>query len=206
MIKARHNRLYTWFLQWFSRGMLKFHFRDFHIHHSLADSGEAITLIGNHFSWWDGFILAEVNHRIWDRRFHVMMLEEELRKRMFLNRVGAFSIKQEDRSMIESLEYASSLLSDSENLVLLFPQGEIQSKYIRPFAFQQGVQRIYDAAEPSPQIIFSVILVEYFSYIRPRIDVYLKKYDYRTNPDVKEIESSYNDFFEAAIRINDVDR
>jgi hypothetical protein len=51
------------------------------------------------------------------------MPEEQLATRMFLNKAGAFSIKPGSRSAIESLNYASSLLYEPENLVVVFPQG-----------------------------------------------------------------------------------
>lgn len=186
--------------------MLHFHFREMEIHGNVADDGNAVLVIGNHFSWWDGFIMVEVNNRLWRRRFNVMMLEEQLQNRMFLNKAGAFSIKKGDRSLVESLTYAGELLSDTKNLVLMFPQGEIQTKYTSKFHFEKGVEMILKKAAGHPQIIFSAALIDYFSWKKPRLDVYLQKFSYETIPSTPELQDAYNNFFAEAVQQNNVDR
>ena len=206
MIKARHKPFYDWFFKWYSRWMIKSHFREMEIHGKVNDDGNAILVIGNHFSWWDGFIMVEVNNRLWKRYFNVMMLEEQLQNRMFLNKAGAFSIKKGDRSLIESLTYTGELLSDARNLVLMFPQGEIQTKYTRKFEFEKGVETILKKPKGKPQVIFSAALIDYFSWKQPRLDVYLQKFNYDTIPSTPELQDAYNKFFEEAVQKNNVDR
>ena len=206
MIKARHKPFYDWFFKWYSRVMLHFYFREMEIHSDVEDDGNAVLVIGNHFSWWDGFIMVGVNNRLWQRYFNVMMLEEQLQNRMFLNKAGAFSIKKGDRSLIESLTYAGELLSDSQNLVLMFPQGEIQTKYTRRFEFEKGVETILKKSQGKPQVVFSAALIDYFSWKQPRLDVYLQKFSYETIPSTPELQDAYNRFFEEAVQQNNVDR
>ncbi|MCF8308330.1 MAG: lysophospholipid acyltransferase family protein [Bacteroidales bacterium] len=206
MIKARHKKPYDWFFKWYSRWMIKAHFREMEIHGNVADDGNPILVIGNHFSWWDGFIMVEVNNRLWRRYFNVMMLEEQLENHMFLNKAGAFSIKKGERSLVESLAYSGELLSDSENLVLMFPQGEIQTKYTRKFEFEKGVETILKKSQGKPQVVFSAALIEYFSYRKPRMDVYLQKLDYEIIPSTSDLQDAYNNFFKEAVEKNNVDR
>jgi len=206
MIKARHKTFYDWFFKWYSRVMLRIHFREMEVRGDAEDDGNPILVIGNHFSWWDGFIMVEVNNRLWKRYFNVMMLEEQLQNRMFLNKAGAFSIKKGDRSLVESLNYAGDLLSDSQNLVLMFPQGEIQTKYTRKFEFEKGVETILKRSQGRPQVILSAALIDYFSWKQPRLDVYLKKFNYDTIPSTPELQDAYNSFFEEAVQKNNVDR
>lgn len=206
MIKARHKPFYDWFFKWYSHVMLHFHFRELEIHSEVEDDGNAVLVIGNHFSWWDGFIMVEVNNRLWKRYFNVMMLEEQLQNRMFLNKAGAFSIKKGDRSLIESLSYAGELLSDSGNLVLMFPQGEIQTTYTRKFEFEKGVETILKKSQGQPQVIFSAALIDYFSWKQPRLDVYLQKFNYESIPTTPVLQDAYNNFFAEAVQKNNVDR
>ncbi|MEO1448923.1 MAG: hypothetical protein AAFV07_05305, partial [Bacteroidota bacterium] len=54
---------------------------------------KSILLVGNHISWWDGFWPIWLNARHIGKQYHVMMLEEQLRPRMFMTKGGAFSIQ-----------------------------------------------------------------------------------------------------------------
>ncbi len=55
-----------------------------------------------------------------------MMLEEQLRKRMYLNKSGGYSVRKGSRSILKSLDYTAELLKEKKSLVLMFPQGKIR--------------------------------------------------------------------------------
>ncbi len=78
------------------------------------------------------FIAQRVNNLVFKRKMHVMMLEEELHKRSFLRKLGAFSIRKNSLSALHSLKYATKILSKPKNLLLLFPQGSFQSAHRYP--------------------------------------------------------------------------
>ena len=123
MIRARHIPFWLKFFNFYSNYMIKRHFHEVKIYGDTEQKDHAVMIIGNHFSWWDGFFVYYLNRMRFNKRFHVMMLEEQLSGRSFLNKAGAFSIRKNARSLIESLDYAASLLESPENLLLMFPQG-----------------------------------------------------------------------------------
>jgi 1-acyl-sn-glycerol-3-phosphate acyltransferase len=168
---------YEAFFRFYTRRKLKKNFHRICIEHVPQSYDNSILLIGNHFSWWDGFIGYYLNFSILKKCFHVMMLEEQLENRLFLNKVGAFSIKKTSRSITESLKYASEILSNKNNLLLFFPQGKIETLYTKNFVFERGIERILkDLAEP-PIIVFLVNLVDYFSYQKPTLFIRTMRYD-----------------------------
>ena len=123
-----------------------------------------------------------------------MMLEEQLRKFMLLTKYGAFSVQKNSRSVLESLNYTIDLLSNRNNLVLLFPQGEIQSIYTDYFKLENGLQYILANKKTDIQLIFNINLIDYFSDQKPSLTVYFKKYALQKNDSLKDIEADFNHF------------
>lgn len=200
MIKASHNKLYEVFFDNYIRLLLKIDFREVNIiRPGLEDQGKAVLLLGNHFSWWDGFFARYINNRVFRRRFHVMMLEDPLKKRMFLNKLGAFSIKKNSKTCLVSLDYAAELLEDKNNLVLLFPQGSIQSQHNRPLTFEKGWFRILEKQSGKVQMVFVACLTDYFSRRKPTLNIYLENYEPGESFSKEVFQDAYNVFFENCI-------
>ena len=177
MIRARHIPFFVRFFSWYSKNELK---RFFHRIEFLCDvdvSRSPVLLIGNHFSWWDGFIAFRLNDLMLHKKFHVMMLEEQLKGRMFLNKAGAYSIKRGSRSVIDSLSYTSSLLRERDNLAVIYPQGEITSIHRRPMVFEKGIERILKDAPEELMILFYVALPDWFSEQKPSLTVRVTRYE-----------------------------
>ena len=194
MIKAKHSPLYVRFFRFYSRHMIFRHFREIKIKGAYTGKELPVLLIGNHFSWWDGFIANYLNAIIFKKRFHVMMLEEQLEPRLFLNKAGAYSIKKNSRDVVESLEYTKDLLKSAKNLVTIYPQGEIQSLYHYPLEFEKGITSVLKKLENKVDIVFLVALVDYFSHKKPTLTLALKEYPAYSSSSVKELEDAYNDF------------
>jgi len=194
ILKARHHWFYYPFFQWYSRVMPKMDFREVHFHGKPEDKGLPILMIGNHFSWWDGFFALNINQVYFKRKFHIMMLEEQLKQRMMLNKTGAFSIKKGSRSMLESLNYAEELLSEPGNMLVLFPQGSFQSIYDRPLVFEKGWFRIIEKASQPVQVVFFHALIDYFSHRKPSLHFYLYTHDYH-NDDHASFENAFNRYY-----------
>ncbi|MFP4526521.1 MAG: hypothetical protein ACLFNL_09025, partial [Bacteroidales bacterium] len=112
MITAMHHSWYERFFRFYSRFMLSNHFRRIIINGSYTEKNRPVMLIGNHFSWWDGFIANYLNMVVFKKRFHIMMLEEQLKPRMFLNKAGAYSIKKQTRDVVNTLNYTVELMKD----------------------------------------------------------------------------------------------
>jgi len=194
MIKANHSYFGEIFFKYYSRIKLKNHFHAIRFVGEIEDLGQPILVISNHFSWWDGFIQLQLNNHLFKRKFHVMMLEEQLKKFKILNKGGAFSVQKNSRDIINSLNYSVDLLSDKNNLLLLFPQGEIQSLYTDNFVFGNGLNYLLKNKKTDIQLIFNINLVDYFSDSKPTLTIYFKEYIYNCNTNLQEIESEFNNF------------
>jgi len=182
------------FFNFFSGFKLKKQFQKISFIGDFEDAGLPVLIIANHFSWWDGFIQLQLNNRFFKRRFHVMMLEEQLNKFRILNKVGAFSVQKKSRLIIESLIYSVEVLSDPKNVLLLFPQGEIQSLYTTDFHFETGLKYLLKNVETEIQLVFNVNLIDYFSNQKPELMVYFKTYMLRADSSLKCIELDFNLF------------
>jgi 1-acyl-sn-glycerol-3-phosphate acyltransferase len=200
MIRAAHHRLYLWFFGTFIRLMMRMHFRKVSVHGSVKAEGKSLLLMGNHFSWWDGFFALHISKKVFKRKLYVMMLEDQLNERPFLRRMGAFSIKKNSRSAVESLQYASSLLADPGNVVLLFPQGKFQSHHQHPLSFEKGWLRIPQKAKGPFQVVFMAYLTDYFSNPRPELSIYLANFNPSDNYDNQDFEDAYNAFLHHCIQ------
>jgi len=185
-------------MSFYSRNGLKRNFHNVEFKCSADTASRPVLLIGNHFSWWDGFIAYRLNDLCLRKKFHIMMLEEQLETRMFLNKAGAFSIKRGSRSVVESLQYASALLHDDENMVVVFPQGTITSIHRRPVRFERGTERIIAGASDKLMILFYVALPDWFSEKKPGLKVRVIEYSSKERS-VTDLEDAYNMFLDECI-------
>lgn len=200
MIKANRTYLGVRFFDLYSKIQLKRYFRKVCINGNFEDNGKPLLLIANHFSWWDGFIQIWLNNKIFKRKFHVIMLEQQLREFMILNKGGAFSIKKNSRSIVESLDYTAGLLKQKENMLLIFPQGEIQTLYTHDFVFEKGVEYILKKLNGEVQVVFNVNLVDYFSYKKPALNIYFAQYTPADKIDIEAIQQDFTLFAHQCIK------
>jgi 1-acyl-sn-glycerol-3-phosphate acyltransferase len=176
---------------------MKRSFHSFFIREEVKDKGLPVLVISNHISWWDGIWALQVNRKLFKRKFHFMMLEEQLRKHWFLNYTGGFSVSRNSRHVIESIEYAAELLKENNNMVLFFPQGEIESMHQQQFTFQKGIERVLKSVYSEIQVVFLVCLVDYFSNVKPEVNAYL--HDFKGKYTTAEIQKEYNSFYNNCI-------
>lgn len=192
MIKATHKAWAAWLFNPYLSWLFKKNFRRLQLHAPTAVSGSgSIFLVANHFSWWDGFFWYYANKHIWKKRFHLMMLEEQLQRFWFFRYLGAFSVRKNNRSMMESLQYATMLLQDPDNLVLIFPQGEIQSQQQEKIQFGSGVQYIIKNAPSHCEVWMGAVFTEYGSYPRPTVFFHAKHANRAL-----ETEKQYQEFYQ----------
>ena len=200
MIKAKHHKVIYPMFQWLARFFIKRNFNAVCIDGEFADNGKSVLVIANHVSWWDGFWVEFLNQKIIHRRFHFMMLEEQLRKHWYFKYSGGFSVKRKSRSIIESLNYSIGLLKQPGNMVLMFPQGQIHSVYDDVVIFEKGVERVINNTSFETQILFVANLVDYFSDIKPNLYIYIKPFlakDFQQS----NIERVYNHFYKQVINV-----
>lgn len=158
-----------------------------------------VLLIGNHFSWWDGFVACYLNRRLFRKKFHVMMLEEQLRPRIFLSRAGAYSIRKNSRSMIESVNYTVELLHDKNNLVVMYPQGEFSSIYSQKVSFEKGISTVAGKLKNGFRLFFYAALIDYFASRKPTLYLYVKEFSPEEALTASSLESAYHSFYSACI-------
>ena len=179
MIYPKFNLFTDLFWENYIRFIIKSDFHEF-ITNWAGESveTESLLILGNHFSWWDGFLIYELNRKHFKKRFHVMMTEEQLQKHKFLRTAGAYSInKQNPRKMLESLSYSAKLLEDPNNLVLMFPQGQIESQHRQAITFQSGLMRIIKQTKAPFQVLFCSNQVDYYSNRKPTLKAFMKLYN-----------------------------
>ena len=198
MLKANHTFFVSKFIKFFSIWKTNRSFHSVNIDDFIDDKSKPMILIANHFSWWDGFWMNYLNSKRFNRKFYFMMLEDQLEKRKFLLKCGGFSVNKSSKNLIETINYTIDLLKDNSNLVLIFPQGKIQTLYTQKFEFEKGIEHILKRNKSDVQIIFSANMIDYYSYEKPSLFIYLKKYD-SLDYSVDSIESSYNSFFSECI-------
>lgn len=193
MLKSRHHFIVYPFFQHYTRYLLRTRYNTVSIENHFADNGNAVLLIGNHVGWWDGFWAMYLNLKVLKRKFHFMMLEAQLMRYRFFNYTGAFSVNKGSRSVVESIRYASDLLNDSKNMLLMYPQGSLHSMYEHHFSFEQGIDRILKNRERKVQVVFSANLVDCFTEPKPSLSIYTENYEGAFT--VEALEHAYNDFY-----------
>ncbi|GAB1452226.1 hypothetical protein MASR2M47_22820 [Draconibacterium sp.] len=176
---------------------MKRSFQSFIIEQKVEDKKLPILLICNHISWWDGLWTLHINQQLFHRKYHFMMLEEQLQKNWFFKYTGGFSIRKNSKSVVESLNYTAELLNDNKNMVLIFPQGEIGSMHDTNFVFEKGISKILQRTKNEIQIIFVANFVDYHSNAKPTLHAYME--DYSGSFDTAEIQKSYNDFYQNCV-------
>ena len=201
IIKAKHNFIIHPIFKQFSRVMINRHFSRVEVIGNIDVSSEcSILLLSNHTGWWDGFWHLFLNMKVFKKKFHFMMLEEQLKKHWYFNYTGGFSVNKSAKSIVETLQYSAELLSHPTNLVLMFPQGKIESIYKQSFAFEKGVQKIIEKTDRSKvQIVFLVNSIDYFLNKKPILHHYIKEYT-ESDTNYLTLEKSYNAFFQESIK------
>lgn len=198
IIKAKHHFIINPFFTWHANYIVSKRFGVKKIIGNVVEKGLPVLIVANHQSWWDGHWVEYINQRIFKRKFHFMMREDQLRKNWFLNYAGGYSVDKNSRSIVESLNYSSELLQNPNNLVLIFPQGEIQSIHQREIIFQKGIERVLKNTSNPIQILFLVSLVDYFSDQKPGVYFHLREYTSDAF-DIQSLQQSYRQFYIAAI-------
>lgn len=197
MIKAKHNWFIKSFLDWYIPNLVTKNFGNIKCFGEWKDNGKASMVIGNHVSWWDGFWVFYLNSVFLKKKFHLMMLEEQLKIRKMFSKAGAYSINPGSKTVIESLNYTNELLNINENLVLIYPQGEISSIMKNTVDFQKGVERIIRKSKDL-QLLFYVAFVDYLSSKKPTLYFYVTEIEFKKYS-LKELQEEYQEFYNKSL-------
>ncbi|MDB5131800.1 MAG: Acyltransferase [Mucilaginibacter sp.] len=146
--------------------------------------GHSYLLMCNHFSFWDGIWAIYLSlHGVHKKQplkgFYIMSLKKQMEKHWWLKYIGAFSIAPGPRSVAESLRFAAEILSEPGNLLLFYPQGNLESEHVRYIEFKEGINTLVPQIKGDCQLIWCSILTEYFESLKPT--VYFNMLDCGTN-------------------------
>lgn len=173
MIRPQQNKLIHWAFHHYVMKLVKRSYHNITYNKLEVPVDKAVLMLANHYSWWDGFLLYHVNHYLLKKRFHVMVIEETVKKVSFFKYMGAFSVQKNSRDVVESLNYAAELLNDPQNLVLIFPQGKLYSNFADEIRFEKGLARIIDKVTAPYQVIMAATFTENLQHKKPSANVYL---------------------------------
>ncbi|MFM6953389.1 MAG: 1-acyl-sn-glycerol-3-phosphate acyltransferase [Sphingobacteriaceae bacterium] len=200
MHPPRKNRLIYAFFSWYINRIINRDFNSFTVDKVAVDPDRALLVLANHFSWWDGFFLFQLNRLFLHKKFHILVSEENYRAHGFLKYLGAFSVKKQSRSMIETLEYAGKLLNDPASMVVIFPQGKLFSSHTDEVIFEKGLMNIINSSDRKFQYLFVALLVDYFQFRKPSAKAYLQTWEGAEFTSLQLIKSEYNKHYSQAKR------
>ncbi|WP_183565761.1 1-acyl-sn-glycerol-3-phosphate acyltransferase [Mucilaginibacter sp. SP1R1] len=189
------------FLAWFFRRR----FNKMIINGAEIKPGHSYLFMSNHFSFWDGFFALYVCFKFINKQqklktIYIMSVKKQLEKNWWLKYFGSFSVAPGSRSVDESLDYAADKLDEPGNILLYYPQGNLESSHIRHIEFKDGVYEITQRIKGDCQLIWSSNIIEYFESIKP--SVYFNLLDCGTNKtfDFDALKIKVNKHHEQAIQ------
>jgi len=135
-------------------------------------------LMCNHFGFLDGFFSYYIAFKHIDKQqklkgLYTMSVKKQMEKNWWLKYVGSFSVEPNAWSVKESIEYAAELLNEPGNILLFFPQAELESQHIRHIQFKNGINEIMTRVKGNCQLIWSSNVLEYYESTKPSANMTL---------------------------------
>ncbi len=176
MIHPKPSRLARAIFNPYIEHLLKKSFTSFYAVNEFPNlsPNKSVLLTPNHFSWWDGFFIDAVSRRFLpNKQFNLLMLEDQLEQYFFFKYLGCFSINlQKTSSMIESIKYSRKVLSDNSNLLVVYPQGEIEP-YDKPeLTLKNGIASMVKGNEKGTVVLPVGFKIQYDNQQHP--DLYVR--------------------------------
>lgn len=200
MYLSRKNPFLSRFLSWYTGYILNKDFSACHFNPIEIKKGEAVLLLANHFSWWDGFLMFQLNKLLFKKQFHVLVSYEEYKKHWYLRYLGSFAAENSKKDVLETLIYAGKLLDDPDNLVLIFPQGRSYPGQASSVNFEKGVMQVINSSRKNFQIIFAASLADYFGGRKPTVNTYLERWEAEEYVSLQLLKSEYNKHYSYVLK------
>jgi 1-acyl-sn-glycerol-3-phosphate acyltransferase len=186
MIKADHKYWARLLYNFYVPRLLKSNFQNFYLVNEFPEVPESDGLIitPNHFSWWDGFFIDFLLKKFSKRNIHLLMLEEQLKRYWFFQKVGAFSINPSNPvSTKETFDYIVEVIKDSKNVLLFYPQGEIEDYFKRPLKVKEGLKSVLNMSNLNVKILPIAFKIKHGNTKKP--DVLVRFGNLLSSADVK---------------------
>ena len=194
MIKPKSNFLISGFFRRYIAYIIGKNFHAVNFNEVTVSADRSLLLLPNHFSWWDGFLMYQLNNLVFKKKFHVMVLEATGKKFSFLKYLGAYTVQKGSKDIITSLNYTAELLADPGNLVLIFPQGILYSNFTNDIVFQGGLAKVIKQAAGKFQTIFAVTFTENMQYKKPTatINLHTPGHEYTS---IDELQQDFETYY-----------
>lgn len=200
MIPARRVALFSNWFAVYMRFRMRMFFNRLVVTPFKPKEEHSVLLLCNHFSWWDGLWGNYLAYWHLKRKLYIMMQEDHLQKRMLLNLFGGFSINRSSREMVKSLQYASGLLDNPENLVVVFPQGALISNHTEEIVVERGIEILIKNIKGPCQIVYSCALIDYFESLKPSVFFHLFDCGLAGENSLAELTEKINTFHRQALK------
>lgn len=198
MIRPQKNKWYEILLNWFLDRKFKQRFSSVnYFFDGKIDENKSLLVIGNHATWWDGFIMWQMNRNILHKRFYAMMLETQLKRFWYFKKIGCFSINPGSKSVLESLKLGADLLRNKENMLLFYPQGRFFSLFDENLKFNKGVDFLLNSGGQADILLYA-LFTDYGSNELPYLNIYLKLIQGESHLKYAELEREYRTFYFAS--------
>ncbi|RZL41669.1 MAG: glycerol acyltransferase [Pedobacter sp.] len=198
--------LHPFFFWWgalFVTIFLRTRFNKIKINNLTIKPNHSYILMCNHFSFLDGFLAYYLTHQLFSKKkLYIMSVKKQMEKNWWLRYIGSFSIDPGKRSIDESFSYAADVLSKPGNVLLFYPQGNMESNYIRHIHFEDGLNQIIPQIKGKCQLIWSSNIMEYFESTKPSLDYNLLDCGNNENYNFEELKQNVNQHHRASIKKN----
>lgn len=201
MVRNKNNWLVFNYFSWYISRRVNRYYHQLKFDRIETDPEKAVLLIANHYSWWDGFLLFHLNKLLFKKKYHIMILEETIRKNWFMKYTGAFSVSTGSKSVFETLEYAGTLLNDPKNLLLVFPQGKLFSNFAEAISFEKGLGKIIGFSQKKFQYVFAASFTEHFSWPKPTAFIYLKSSSAANFGSLADVVAAYQKHYQESKKV-----
>ncbi|WP_259065483.1 lysophospholipid acyltransferase family protein [Mucilaginibacter sp. X4EP1] len=162
-------------------------------------------LMSNHFGFLDGFFAYYLCFKYLGKKqkikgIYAMSVKKQMERNWFLKYFGSFSVEPGKRTVTESLDYAAEVLNTPGNILIYYPQGNLESSHIRHIEFKDGVYEIITRATGNCQLIWSSVLLEYFESTKPSAYITLLDCGTNHNFDFEVLKQNVNDHHQQAMK------
>lgn len=131
-----------------------------------------------------------------------MVMKKQMEKNWWLRYIGCFSIDPGKRSIEETFDYTATLLANPRNIVVIYPQGNMESTHIRHIQFEDGLNQIIPHVNGKCQLIWSSNILEYFESTKPSLYYHLLDCGTTDNYDFENLKQKVNQHHKASIEKN----
>ena len=193
------------FFAWFIYLILRLRFNKIVLKQVEIKPAHSYMLMCNHFSFWDGIwaiylAVYAINKQHPLKAMYIMSVKKQMEKKWWLRYMGSFSIDPGKLSIEESLNYAAEMLDTPGNMLLYYPQGNLESLQVRNIIFKEGVYEIVNRIKGDCQLIWCSTLTEYFESLKPSLYFNLLDCGTNHNFDFDDLKTSVNKFHNQAIQ------